>query len=233
MHGRDLRVVADELALGDRGAPSRPGNSTLSRLVRRQLAARERATGPCARGRRARRARRSVGASPGASARRRPTAAAAAGDAALPQRGRGRGDLVVGAAADHRTRMVLRVPALARVRRRRLWKEPLVLAVRRGRGGRATNRPASFSPCRSKCSSPCRDGAPRGRRCARAPRSRGPRRSRRRRRTRPSGSRPRSRRTRADGPRRARRVCRAAGSSVGPRGTAQLTSTPSISSRKS
>ena len=48
-----------------------------------------------------------------------------------------------------------------------------------------------------------------------------------------AGSRPRSRGTRSGGPRRGRPGASTAGSSVGPFGTAQLTSTPSISKRKS
>ena len=80
-------------------------------------------------------------------------------------------------------------------------------SARPSRGPRAGRRPAPR--CRCPTASPCR------------------------RRTRPWGSCPRSRRTPRGGPPRAPRAACSCGSRLGPLGTAQLTSTPSSSSRRS
>ena len=113
-------------------------------------------------------------------------------------------------------------------------QQPLVPAGVLGPVRTSTKRPAELLAVA------CRGAARRRRRrlagssvAVQAPRCRGPRRSRHRRRTGRAGSPPRSRGTRSDGPRRGPRPAASPGSRVGPFGTAQLTSTPPISSRKS
>ena len=222
-HRRDARVVADEVALGERRSSPRPGKSTLSRLVSAQLAALQRPTCPSRRARRAPRARRrSAPASSGARPRRR------ADRAGVQSARRGRRPPRRWCARSAPTRVLLGIPS----RRRRTRRACAAAATAPCRSRAAprrtsTKRPRSFSPSRSKCSSPASTRRGRIVGPVPAPRCPGPTRSRRRRRTRPAGITP-SKSTYSSGWSSTWTASRrAVGSSVGPFGTAQLTSTPS------
>ena len=139
--------------------------------------------------------------------------------------------LLVGPAAEHGLRVVLRIPAADRIVVGLVssshWLDPAPSPPRRT----STSGRAACGRSRRR-ESPPPPPPPRGRRGRAAPTCRCPTRSPRRRRTGPAGSRPRSRGPRSGGPRRGRpalhrRVQRGA---VGHR---QLTSTPSISNRRS
>ena len=227
--GRDLRRVAQEIAFGHRRLAVAAREQHLVEVGDPQLAAEDRpGAGRCA-ARRARRARP-----------RRPQRPRwrAAGSRRAPPAGRERhsrsGSAFTSSLVrprEHRLRMVLGVPA----RRRRSRRACAAAATppcpsRRCRVRTSTNRPRSFSPCRSTCSSPF--GAARGR-------------GRRSRRPCPAPTCPASQTMTSPPPYSPAGITpskskysigwsstwnaarRTFGSSVGPFGTAQLTSTPS------
>ena len=230
MHRRDAGVVAERSRLVTGSSPRPAGNSTLSRLVSLSSRPCERPTCPWRPSASSAASSSSVGA---VATRGRSLASPAV---AVPDAPRARGftsSLV--RPADHRLRVVLRVPARHGDVVVLVQQQPLLLAAAPPRPVRtSTKRPCSFSPSRSKCSSPSRDARRPGRRSragAQVPRSHtitspppySPARDRR----------PRSRSTRAGGPRRAPRGGAPSGRASVPSGTAQLTSTPSISRRRS
>ena len=210
--------------------PLAPGNSTLSRLVSTSSrpwnvhvpfarASSSAASSSPVGGRVGMlRARRAAGCAPAALARPQPLGIG--------------GDLVVGAAADHRARVILGIPPVDRVLVTLVQHEPVLLR-RSARFVRTSDEaPAQLLAEQLDVQLAVRP-PPRAGPCRRrAPTSPGPRRSRRRRRTRPGDH--------ALEVDVLERVVLDVdgevpllGSSVSPFGTAQLTSTPSISRRKS
>ena len=203
--GRDPGGVGDQLALGHRRLAVPAGEQLLVEVRQPQLPA-ERFP-PAAWLPRPSRAASSASVGPAMRGGRSATDACRGRQVRAPDPVRVGPHLLVGPPAEHRLRVVLRVPAADRVRHRALcssshWSRrsrrfpPLRTSTNATAqlAGRATSAWKSRQP----------PPPPRGRRCRAAPTCRCPTRSRRRRRTGRAGSRPRSRGTRSGGPRRGR-----------------------------